>query len=290
MSFTDNCDIFASFHEDGFNQIISHIKKQRPSLFNYATADVAKNRELLCNAIEPHPIIFIRNNPLVTIMDPLQIPGTNYGLNFAAQIVDMKIDFHPGNKFNLPPELNPPLNVQRLGIKLKLCGGIGCPEKDIIDKLIPLPELPMASFSGLAKEGPNPDIQREKVPLIPLPVRQLNCFCLDAYATGGIRIVNYFGKPYLEPFLDGFEIVDIEPAGLENSIECYIVLTLKLAVLPGLRILLKHMPLNLTQGSTDLFPNPTNIILSAMPISPALPNNPAIEEDQLKVFIKAEVI
>jgi hypothetical protein len=280
MSFTDNCDIFASFHEDGFNQIVGHIKKQRPSLFNYATADVARNRELLCNAIDPHPIIFIRNNPLVTIMDPLQIPGTNYGINFAVQIVDMKIDFHPGNKFNLPPELNPPLNVQRLGIELKLCGGIGCPGKDIIDKLIPLPEDP----------DKNPDRQQENVPIIPLPVSQLNCFCLEAYATGGIRIVNYFGKPYLEPFLDGFEIVDIKPPGLEDSIECFVILTLKLAVLPGLRILLKEMPLNLTQGSPDLFPKPTNIILSPMPVSAALPNNPAIEEDQLKVFIKTEVI
>jgi hypothetical protein len=283
MSFTDNCDIFASFHEDGFNQIIGHIKEQRPSLFNYATADVARNRELLCNAIEPHPIIFIRNNPLVTIMDPLPIPGTNYGLNFAVQIVDMKIDFHPGNQFNLPPELNPPLNVQRLGIELKLCGGIGCPGEDIIDQFIPLPEDPDKN------QDENPDRPREQVPLIPLPVRQLNCFCLDAYATGGVRIVNYFGKPYLEPFLDGLEIVDIEPAGLENSIECYVVLTLKLAVLPGLRILLKEMPLNLTQGAPDLFPQPTNIVLSPMPVSPTLPNNPAIEEDQLKVFIKAEV-
>ena len=105
-----------------------------------------------------------------------------------------------------------------------------------------------------------------------------------------MRIVNYHGRPYLEPFLDGFEIVDIVPTGLENSIECYVVLTLKLSVLPGLRILLKEMPLNLTQGVTDLFPKPTNIVLSSMPVSPALPNNPAIEEDLLKVFIKAEVI
>lgn len=280
MGFTDNCDIFASFHEDGFNQILSHIKSQRPSLFNYATADVAKNRELLCSAIEPHPIIFIRNNPLVTIMDPLPVPGTNYGVNFAVQIVEMKIDFHPGNQFNLPPELNPPLNVQRLGIKLRICGGIGCPGKDIIDQFIPLPEDP----------DKNPNRQQEKVPLILLPVRQLTCFCLDAYATGGIRIVNYHGRPYLEPFLDGFEIVDIEPTGLENSIECYVVLTLKLSVLPGLRILLKEMPLNLTQGAPDLFPKPTNIVLSPTSVSPTLPNNPAIEEDLLKVFIKAEVI
>jgi hypothetical protein len=109
MGFTDNCDIFASFHEDGLNRIIDHVKRQRPSLFNYATTNVAENRELLCKAIEPHPIVSIRNNPLVTIVDPLPVPGTNYGVNFAVQLVKLRIDFQPGDEFNLPPELNPPL-------------------------------------------------------------------------------------------------------------------------------------------------------------------------------------
>ena len=287
MGFTDNCDIFASFHEDGFNQIISHVRRQRPSLFNYATADVAKNRELLCKAIEVHPIVFIRNNPLVTITDPLPVPGTNYGVNFAVQLVDLRIDFRPGDEFNLPPELNPPLKAQRFAIKLGLCGGIGCPPRDIVDQFIPPPKDP----DKQDKTKPDDfDRSRENVPLIPLPTRRLICFCMEAYVTGGIRIVTYNGKPYLEPFLDGFEIVDIKPVELENSLECYIGLMLKLVILPGLRILLTHAPLNLTQGATDLFPQPTNVILSPMPISAALPNNPAIEGDLLKVFIKVKVV
>jgi hypothetical protein len=284
MGFTDNCDIFASFREEGFNQIINHVRRQRPSLFNYGTADVAKNRELLCKAIDVHPIVFIRNNPLLTIVDPLPIPGTNYGVNFAVQLVEFQIDFHPGDEIDLPMELNPPLNEQRLAIKLTLCGGIGCPPEGVVDQFIPPPD------DKSRPDNRNPDRPAEREPLIPLPTRELTCFCLEAYATGGIRIVNYNGKPYLEPFIDEFEIVDIQPADLENSLECYIGLMLKLAVLPGLRILLKHAPLNLTQGATDLFPQPTNVVLSPMPVSAALPNNPAIEEDQLKVFIKAEVI
>lgn len=275
MGLTNSCDIFASFNEDGFNKIINHVRMQRPSLFNYATADVAKNKNLLCKAIDASPIIFIRNNPLVTIVEPLPIPGTNYGINFAVQLVELRIDFHPGDEFNLPPELNPPLEKQRLAFKLNLCGGIGCPSNEIINQLIPPPKVP--------------NHPQEKTPIIPIPSRELICFCLDAYATGGMRIVEYDGKPYLEPFIDGIEIVDIKPDGLENAIECYIGLTLKLAVLPGLRILLKHAPLNLTQGATDLLPQPTNVVISPMPISSTLPNNPAIEEDQLKVFIKAEV-
>lgn len=284
MGYTDNCDLFASFHEDGFNRIIYHVKRQRPSLFNYATQDIASNNKLLCKAIELHPIVDLRNNPPITIVDPLPIPGTNYGVNFAVQLVDFKIDFHPGDEFNLPSQLNPPLADQHLAIKITLCGGIGCPPDEVIDQFIPIPEE--RDTNRERKE----ESQREKIPPRPIPTRRLHCFCLDAFLTGGFRIVKYSGNTYLEPFMDGFEIVDIEPAELENSIECYISLILKLVVLPGLRILLPRVPLNLTQGATDLFPQPTNIVLSPMPVSSSLANNPAIEENELKTFIKAEVI
>lgn len=281
MAFTDNCDIFASFHEEGFNRILGHVRRQRPSLFNHATADVANHPRLLCRKIDAHPIVALRGNPQVTIADPLPIPGTNFGVNFAAQLVDLQIDFHPGDEFQLPPEFNPPLQAQRLAIKVGICGGIGCPDKDLLDRLIPPPKAP-----GRPTEGKDPP--RDKT-IVALPTRQLNCFCMEAYVHGGLRIATYHGKPYIEPFMDGFEIVDIQPTGLENSLECYLGLLMRLVVLPGLRIILEHAPLNLTQGATDLFPQPTNVTLSAVPVSGSVPNNPAIEDDQLKVFIQAEV-
>jgi hypothetical protein len=281
MAFTDHCGIFAAFHEDGFNRIINHVRAQRPSLFNYATAFVAAHPELLCAPLKPHPIVHDRGNPLVTIEDPLPIPGTPYGVNFAVQLTDLRIDFHKGSLFALPPELDPLLK-QRLAIKLRLCAGIGCPPKEIVDKLVPPPPPPR-------KRGDDGGQGKEKQPIIPLPTRELICFCLDAFVVGGIRVANYNGKPYLEPFLDGFEIVDIQPQGLEDGIECYISLLLRLSVLPGLRVLLAVAPLNLTQGVPDLF-LPTNVALSPTPISAAVPNNPAIEDDLLKVFVNAEVI
>jgi len=275
MAFTDNCSIFAAFHEDGFNRIIRHVREQRPSLFNYATAGVAANpyARQLCAGIPAHPIVFGRGNPLVTIVDPLPIPGTPYGVNFAVQLTELAIDFHRNDVFPLPRELDP-LAQQRLAIKLRLCGGMGCPPRDLVDRLTSPPRDPASP--------------REKE-IIPLPAGKLICFCLDAFATGGVRVATYYGKPYLEPFLDGFEIVDITPKGLEDGMECYISLMLRLAVLPGLRILLSHTPLNLTQGVPDLFV-PTKVVLTPTPVSAAVPNNPAIEDDLLKVFIKAEVI
>lgn len=123
MAFTDSCDVFASFREDGFNRIIDHVRRQRPSLFNYATADVARRDRLMCREIPVRPVVDLRSNPHVTLADPLPIPGTNFGVNFAVQLTDLRLDFHPGKSVALPPELGPPLQPQRLAIRLGVCGG-----------------------------------------------------------------------------------------------------------------------------------------------------------------------
>jgi hypothetical protein len=215
----------------------------------------------------------LRSNPLVTIVDPLPVPGTDYGLNFAVQLVKARIDFHPGNQFNLPPELAPPLGAQRFAIAVKFCAGLGCPSRELVDKLIPPPQ----------DHPPRKESNQPPAPLTPIPANQLTCFCLNAFLTGWFRVKDYSGKPYLEPVMEGFEIVDIKPDGLENSIECYAQLILKLVVLPQMRILLQHAPF-------DIIKNVLAVKVSPMPTSPALPNNPAIEQDQLKVFIKVEAV
>ena len=274
MAFTDNCDIFAAFHEDGFNRILRHIQNQRPSLFNYATKAVADDPNLLCKAINAHPVVQLRGNPLVTLEDPLPIPGTNYGLNFAVQITDLKIDFHPGKKITLPKELDPPLKAQRMAIQLTLCAGIGCPPDDLVNKYIPPPDPPGSKDREQRPSEKQPEI-------IPLPTRDLHCFCLDVFLVGGVRIRSYYGRPWLEPFADGLEIVDIKPEGLEDSLECYALMLLKLAVLPKLRVLLERAPFELMKNVA--------VTLKPTPTSPKVPNNPAIEQDQLKGFINVEI-
>ena len=116
MAFTDHCDVFGSFHEEGFNRIIDHIRFQRPSMFNYATQAIADNPALLCRPIVAHPRLNQHGNPLLTIIDPLPLPGANFALNFSVQLVDVKIDFHPANVVTLPAELSP-LGVQRFVIE-----------------------------------------------------------------------------------------------------------------------------------------------------------------------------
>jgi hypothetical protein len=278
MAFTDNSDLFASFHEDGFNRLLFHVMQQRPSLFNYATATILQNPQFLCEVIESHPVVIKRGNPTITLEQPLPIVGSNFGLDFAAQIREVKIDFHPEDEFPLPSELAP-LQPQQLGIKLRFCVGLGCPPDEIVDRYIPPPPDPNSRpdpFTGIAGAAPAAD-----EPLRPLPFRRLLCFCLDVYATGGVAIKSYWGKPWLEPFLTGVEIVDVSPQNLEQSLECYIKLLLKLVILPKLRILLEFLPFNILQLAT--------VTLKPTPESAQVPNNPAIEEDQLKAFINVEI-
>jgi hypothetical protein len=156
-------------------------------------------------------------------------------------------------------------------LRIRLCAGIACPGEQL-DHFIPPPVTK-------PDREKNP---RAPEPLRPLPFRQLRCFCLEAFATAAIRIKTYDGLPYLEPSLIGFEIVDITPKALEDSIECYVATILRLSVLPGLRVLLESAPL-------DIIKDKVSLSLKPMPTGASLPNNPAIEDDQLKAFVKVEV-
>lgn len=278
MAFTDHCSIFGSFHEEGFNRIIKHIQLQRPSLFNYATEGIAKDERLLCSAIKVHPVVDTRKNPHVTILPYLQIPSVDpnidYGIEFAAQLSELLIDFAPGNLITLPSELSPPLPKQRLSIYFKVCAGIGCANPQMIGK-IDVPTPPVVSNRN---DQINRQIEGRTKRVIPIPFDKMHCFCLDVYAVGGARITNYNGQAYLEPFIDNLEIVDIRPAGLESSLECLILMLLRLSILPKLKILLKDYVFDLPQGLGTITIGPT-------PISAAVPYNPAIEEDRIKAFI-----
>jgi hypothetical protein len=269
MAFTDHCGVFASFHEDGFNRIIGQIRLQRPSIFNYATKAVADNPQLLCRPIDAHPRLTHHGNPLVTIVEPFLLPGTHYGINFAVQLVDVRVEFHPGNSVNPTPELAP-LPEQRLAIGLTVCAGLGCPPADVVDQLVPPPPKP----------GEQPPPPPEELTI--LPADKLNCICLDASVVGCVRFRKYWQQWYLEPFVDRIEITDIRPEDLEDSIECVIDTTLRLGFLPQLRILLEKMTLDITKDiAIDVQPKPVQ--------SPQVPNNPAVEGDEVKAFIDLEV-
>lgn len=271
MAFTDHCDVFGAVHEDGFNQIFFHIMRQRPSLFNYGTQFFAAQPGRMCRRIEVHPEVRRRGNPLVSVEDPLPIPGTNgrFGMDFCAQLTEAKIDFHPGNQISLPRELDP-LPEQTAALSATFCVGLSCPGR----------ERTQALGDTLAEQAERDDEQQNdgpRVPIQPIPGDQVLCFCLDIFATLRIDRINTASGEMLVPRLEGFEIVDIRPENLENALECYVKTILRVGILPRLRF------------AVDTFIEGMGSFLGLTPaltsISSDVPNNPAIEDDQVKVFV-----
>ena len=127
MPFTSNSDIYAAIQDAGINRVVKHVMRQRPSLFNYGTALVAEDIQLLCSPIEADPRVLAADNPLVTVIDPLPVIGTSYAMNYAIQLTNGQIDFFPRNIIALPPDLNPPLPAQELAVHFGFCAGLGCP-------------------------------------------------------------------------------------------------------------------------------------------------------------------
>ena len=55
MALTDKCDLFGAVHEKGVNRVTRHMMRQRPSLFNYGTADGRSKQEAVVHEGRPAP-------------------------------------------------------------------------------------------------------------------------------------------------------------------------------------------------------------------------------------------
>jgi hypothetical protein len=203
--------------------------------------------------------------------------GGLYSLNWAAQVAELSIDFHPTDR-RLPEELGGELKEQQLSVYAKLCAGIGCPPRWVFDEFPP-PDQPPIKLPGDDRErGKQPDDRPRRDP-ITLPTEQLACFEVDLWATAHAQLDGSGENRVVELVVDGIEIVDIEPDGLEHSLECYLFTILRWVVMPRMRMLLPAFVFDLPLG------------LGAVTVTAAtaVPNNPAVEDDQLKVFVDMEV-
>jgi hypothetical protein len=284
MAFTDHSDLFASVHEDGINLAVRHLMRQRPSWFNYATAYFVDHKEKLCVQIDVAKAVTDANNPLFDVQDPIPVFGTPtpMGLNWCFHFTDAQIDFHPGNVITLPAEQGT-LPAQRLAIRLKACFGLDCPSNELIERLLPGIEEQAAAQRGKDSRG---DDQTQVVALEP---SEIVCFCLElsivAHAEWGT--IGTSTKQWFKVRLDGIEIVDLQPTPMENLIECYATTVLRLGVLPRLNMPIEKLVLNLTELlEEEGIEIEEKITLQPAPVPAAVPNNPAVEEDLVKVFIE----
>ncbi len=273
MGFTEHCDLYGAVGEAGVNRVISDIMLQRPSLFNYATADIAHNEKLWCAQVPHTADVTNFHNPLFTIVSPLPVLGATsppVSLGFCAQLTKAEIDFFPENTISLPPALDPPLPDQRFSLLLRLCGAIECPSQETIER-VPAGGQLSGQYSDTFVPPPK-EIELQG---------RLNCFCLDVIAIGHVQQTVVAGKPSLITQVERMDVTEVEPDGLEANIVCYLKTAVNVVLREQLTIAIETLMLSfkLFGGKVTLSPTP----------DPPIPNNPAIEEDQLKAFMTMTV-
>ena len=268
MAFTDNCDLFIAVHEDGVNLVLQHVMRQRPSWFNFATADVASNPKLWCSQPQFTKDVTNRGNPIFHIEPPVPFIGADSppaSIGFCAQLTKALIDFYPGNKVALPAELHPPLPAQRFSFQFRICGGLECPSDDEV-QVIPVGGTSQISATGAAGGNGQTVVLRG----------QTNCFCLDLFVIGHFE----FAAGRVLGVVDDIDTVDIKPDKLEDNVNCYVKTAANIILREKLAIALKDLGLDYPLfGLATLSPT----------ANPPVPNNPAIEDDELKVFITMTV-
>jgi hypothetical protein len=291
---TQFCDIFGAIDETAFNNLVNDVKNQRPSLFNYGTISFVKNPKLLCNnsflqQLDPDVNLF--QNPVVTQQPLLGILGYTgpFGFEYCLQFTKLLIDFQPANTIQLPAGLNPPLQSQHFAIQAQACAGLDCPDaRALAQAEVSYPEFFPVVGSGSLTQVNNPgssdatNIDTKGIlvvssPTIPFPFnpKTMQCFCLDVFAVLHVEQGGPANAPFISLVIDGIEIPEIRPLGLEHSIECYAKTTLALGILPKLKLALNALVFNIANLLT----------IGPTPISGNVPFNPSIVNDQIEVFL-----
>ncbi|MCC7172114.1 MAG: hypothetical protein IT459_16840 [Planctomycetes bacterium] len=313
MVLTDGSHLFASIDESGIASVLKHLRRQRPSLFHYATSAFRGHEELFCEPIDVDPEVLDAENPLFTEMDPIPVIGTPaehpIGLNWCLQFSKLELDFHPNDVIGLPAELRP-LRPQRFALRLRTCLAIDCPSEDFFAKELQAIERVVTRGRDLASRfedlkpgatGKDTKGRAEKEPdrtpgrtppVVPQLGKKLRCFCLDTYVVAHFvwAPIDDPRRKWLKIALDGFEFVDIGPEPLESTLECYIKAVLRLGIFPRLSQSIEAMVLDVTKvmrrHAIELDQR-VRLVPTAAPAD--VPDNPAVEHDELRVFVDVVV-
>jgi hypothetical protein len=306
MAFTAHSDLYASVSEDGLNRVIRHVRGQRPSLFNYATPLFLQAlQSQLCAEIDLAPGFDTEEQPVFTQQSELPLVGTvqPVELDFCLQIIDVRIDLHPGNTVTLPPELGP-LAEQRFALQLQACFGLHCPSEVVIRNTLAEMEAAVAASilpaPATPTTGPGPGAAgggavSRSGRLAAVANDEVICACLELDAVGHFEwgTIGQDDQQWLKTRLDGLEIVDLQtvpPSALEEALECYLGLVLRLGILPQLITPMESLVLDITEMLlNEGITIGQRITLAPSAVPEDVPNNPAIGSDQLEVFLKLSV-
>ncbi|MGB9175567.1 MAG: hypothetical protein WCB46_02380 [Methanoregula sp.] len=259
MTFTQNSDLYVAVQDAGINRVLHHVMVQRPSLFNYGSILPAANPRPICRDIPTVPQVVQAANPLITEMDPLPVIQTPITLDYIVQMTGGAMDFFPGNVFSLPPELNPPLADQQFAVHFQVCAGLICQPR-------------MRIWPPVRRRGKQD--RRDS---------DIDCFCLDLFATGGCGITGLPGQQSVAMNVAGIEIPELKPDGMEEAMECYALLALNRGILPKVADAISAVAFRAISLPGSL----GSLTLSA---STAVPHNPAVEDNQFKAFVNLDNI
>jgi hypothetical protein len=247
MAFTDRSDLFAAVHENGINTMIGQLMLQRPSMFNYATILFTQAlRSRLCVPITTPP----GGGPLFTVEPQLPVLGAPrpLGLDWCLQLTNVSVDLYPGHTLTLPPELDP-IGSQQFALHLRACFGLACPDDRVVENLTTEMEAAVAASIRSASD----DRAERAAAVQPVPSTNVICTCLELFGVGHFQGGTIGSDPqqWLKVRLDGLEVVDLVPSNLEDFVECYLRLVLRLGVLPRLIVPMESLVLDISQMLQD---------------------------------------
>ena len=276
-------DLYGAITDKAVNTLIRILMTFRPSLFNYAApiwnvvADTSgkpigvREQFLSCRPVALPPGSDPATTPRFTRVDYLPAPGLGIKLllPWCIQVTDIEVDFQPRNIVTLPPEI-PTLPPQSFVLRVRVAFGLACPTAELINGLLNYSQ----SYLTSAKYRPN-------LPLNVLPVTALRCFSLDGFGVCTLER-QVVGSPPSETVgvaLGQLEIVDLGPAGLEDVMECYLTTLVRVVVQPQLALALQRAVSNALGMVSTVKPR----------FAPGLPHNPAVEHNELRVWVDVDI-
>lgn len=276
----------------------------------------------LCAKIDHAPEVLDWDNPLMTTEDPIPVLGTDglVALDYCFQVVDLDVDFAPADIDDAPvevashdvstaSELPGAVDEQQFGARVTVCAGLACPDDDEYGRVRDrLADLRDAHGDELKKDSLREELG---LPIIPTAT-DLSCFCLGVAVVGSVDMrgptvpgevlvredddtgmrVEIAGTPELvvedivlyEPGGGEFSF----PGGFTASLTCYLRSFVEFALVPALETALERIVIGLPTDSLIALDLAGTSLGVSFPTGPPA-NNPAVEEDEFRVYTDVDV-
>lgn len=248
MTFTNNSDFYIAIHENGINRIINRAMLYVPSTFNFGSSYISAHPQMACNTVNADPSVTASGDPLISVIYP-QFPS-----NFKIPLMNTFATIYLQQPYFIA-------QLSELQVDFNPGNVITLPET--------LPSLPSQQLALHARVSIG-------LSCPPREEGKLDCFSLDLFAE--LALKNSSTAQFLNMHLTALDVVGIEPPGLRDILDCYLIYIVNRALSFGSNLA------NSFVSTPRAIPNMYGIVnIQMSPV--AIPNNPAVEDHQLKLFM-----